>query len=464
MLTGATTAIEPVEADHEDDAWYARWRRQELARVDRAGLCYLDYAGAALHPASLVRADGDRLEGGVLGNPHSEHRASLAATNDIESARRAILDFLHADPDEYGVVLTANASAACRLVGESYPWRPSTAFVLAADNHNSVNGIGEFAWRGGAGVRSIRLGRDLRLADPEEVLAAHAGAGLFAFPAQSNFSGVRHPLELIETAHGHGLDVLLDAASFLSSSDLDLRVIRPDFLVLSVYKIAGYPAGVGALVARRSALDRLERPWFAGGTVDWVAPGLGRHQLRRGVERFEDGTPAFLVAGAVAPALAAVAASDRVRLRRHLDRLTRRLLEGLDAIRHDDGRPAIRIHGPRGTEGRGPIVAFTIEDNQGNPVPFWTVEESARDAGVAVRGGCFCNPGCAEQAFGLHPALIQPCLEALGDHFSIPLLAECLGGGPVGAIRISLGLGSIQADVDRALALLERYGGRAHAR
>ena len=36
---------------------------------------------------------------------------------------------------------------------------------------------------------------------------------LFAFPAQSNFSGVQHPLELVDQAQARGWQVLLDAAA-----------------------------------------------------------------------------------------------------------------------------------------------------------------------------------------------------------------------------------------------------------
>ena len=36
-------------------------RAREFARLDAAGLAYLDYTGAALYPASLVRRDARRL-------------------------------------------------------------------------------------------------------------------------------------------------------------------------------------------------------------------------------------------------------------------------------------------------------------------------------------------------------------------------------------------------------------------
>ena len=46
---------------------------------------------------------------------------------------------------------------------------------------------------------------------------------LFAFPAQSNFSGVKHPLDLVGDAHRAGWDVLLDAAAFVPTNRLDLE-------------------------------------------------------------------------------------------------------------------------------------------------------------------------------------------------------------------------------------------------
>ena len=97
----------------------------------------------------------------------------------------------------------------------------------------------------------------------------------------------------------------------------------------------------------------------------------------------------------------AVRASGRVRLGRHLRALTGELLEGLAAARHANGRPIVRLHGPRDTEARGATAAFTVLGSAGAPAPFWEVEQAASDARIALRGGCFCNPGCSEQAFGM---------------------------------------------------------------
>ena len=451
-----TTSTGDVVRD--DDAWYADWRARELSRVDHAGLTYLDYTGAALYPESLVRDDAARLAAAVLGNPHSEHGPSRSATGDIETARRAILEFLHADPDEYTAILTPNSSGACRLVAESFPFTTESALALTADNHNSVNGIREYARRGGARTCIMALDAELRLADADEVLCRRStGASLFAYPAQSNFSGVRHPLSLVADAQSRGWRVLMDAASYVPTADLRLDEVRPDFVALSLYKIAGYPTGVGALVARHDALAELRRPWFAGGTVHWVSVQHDRHRFGPGASAFEDGTPPFLAAGAVAPALDAVNAADRLRLARHLRALTREVLDGLRALRHANGSPLVVLHGPKGLDGRGATIAISLRDRDGAAIPYWTVEESARAAGLAVRGGCFCNPGCAEWAFAFPAEVTARCLDALGDAFTVPKFASCLGDRAVGAIRISLGLGSVRADVDHVLGFLERY-------
>jgi selenocysteine lyase/cysteine desulfurase len=455
--TAAFTPASHVQAA-DDDAFFAEWRGRELSRIERAGLAYLDYTGAALYPESVVRQDADRLSHRVLGNPHSAHGPSRSASADLEEARAAVLELLHAAPDEYVAAITANATAAARLVAESFPFGEGGTLTLTADNHNSVNGIREHARAAGAELRIIELDDELRLRDPLAALALRStGPSLFAFPAQSNFSGVRHPLALVREAQERGWRVLLDAASYLGTGDLDLSQTPADFVMLSMYKIAGHPAGVGALVARREALAELRRPSFSGGTVEWVSVHHGRHRLSAGEAGFEDGTVPFLALGAVKPALRFVCDAGRDRLARQSARLTAQLLDALGALRHPNGRPVVRIHGPRNLVDRGATVAFTVQDAAGRVIPYWTVEADAREAGIAVRGGCFCNPGCAESAFGLEDRETLRCLESLGERFTIPRFADCLGGRAVGAIRASFGLGSVSEDVERLVRLVERY-------
>src|SRR5581483_6121408 len=277
----------------------AELRASDFARLDATGHVYLDYTGAGLYPDSLLDAHFALLREHVFGNPHSVNPTSKASTELVERAREAVLAFFSASPAEYEAIFTPNATGALRLVGEAYPFHAGDRFLLTFDNHNSVNGIREFARARGADTSYVpSVAPDLRV--DETVLRRYltnvAGDhhNLFAYPAQSNFSGVQHPLRWIDEAHEHGWDVLLDAAAFAPTNRLDLSRHHPDFVCLSFYKMFGWPTGVGALIARREALAKLERPWFSGGTI--VAAFVQReyYQSAPGAAQFEDGTVNFL--------------------------------------------------------------------------------------------------------------------------------------------------------------------------
>jgi selenocysteine lyase/cysteine desulfurase len=448
-----TTTLLAVDTDFFRDL-----RRREFARLDRAGVAYLDYTGSALHADSQRRAYDRLLEDGVFGNPHSAHAASTASARVIEAARARIRAMLDAG-DEYVVCFTANTSGAVRLVAEAYPFGPDVPLVLSADNHNSVNGVREYARRCGAAVEHLPLNRDLMLHDAPQLLARVArSGGLLAYPAQSNFSGVRHPLSLISTAQRLGLRVLVDAAAYLPASSLSLQTHPADFVVLSFYKLFGLPTGLGALVARRDALKGLTRPWFAGGTVDYASVALQRHQLQHGEAAFEDGTPHFLGIAALGSGFELREQIGIDRTHAHVRALTAMLIDGLRTLAHSNGSPLVRVYGPPELSMRGGTVTFNVLSAEGRVLPYEWVETRANAERVFLRGGCFCNPGAAEAAFEFDADALATALDGLRDGFSIPALRSSLRGTAVGALRASVGIANTPADIDRALAVVESFG------
>lgn len=439
---------------------FAELRAREFGRLDETGQVYLDYTGSGLYGRTQIEHHRDFLERHLLGNPHSASPASMLATEVVAEARDRVLAFFGADPADYAVVFTANASAAIKLVGEAYPFQAGSRLVLLQDNHNSVNGLRRFAEARSSEVCYLALDRELRLAEPvprpDRGGAGRRAPSLFAFPGQSNFSGVRHPLDLVSRAREAGYDVLLDAAALAPTSPLDLDRVGADFVALSFYKMFGFPTGIGALVARREALARLRRPWFAGGTVDFVSVQNRLHRLRPGPAGFEDGTPNFLGLAAVATGLGFLASVGMEAVHRHVARLTAGLLDGLAGLRHPNGRPRVRIYGPGAAADRGGTVAFNLLDREGRIVPYEWVERAAGRRSIHLRGGCFCNPGAAEAAFEMPAVRARRCLESLPPGGFDPLrLAKCVGDGvAVGALRASLGIASTEADLERLLELL----------
>ncbi len=442
-------------------------RATEYSYLDEGGHVYLDYTGAGLAARSQLIAHETRLRSGVYGNPHSENPTSSAATLLIERTRAAVLRYFSAAPDEYAVIFTANATGACRLVGEAYPFGRRSRFVLTSDNHNSVNGIREYAARRAAKVAYVGLsGPGLRVSEASVLAAIGRGhgerPGLFAYPAQSNFSGVRHPLSWVYRAQAAGYDVLLDAAAFVPTSRLDLSVVKPEFVTISWYKVFGFPTGVGCLLARRDALARLRRPWFSGGTITGVSVAGGWHQMLASEAGFEDGTVNFLSIPDVAVGLDLMSSVGIDLIHQRTGMLTAWLLECLGRMRHSSGAPMIRVYGPATSVARGGTVALNFLDPDGRVIDERAVTRDASAAGISLRTGCFCNPGAGEAAFGLTRGPLRNAWRTLSAGHSgagAGLVEDYLSlvGLPTGgAVRISLGIASTLEDVDAFLDFAER--------
>jgi molybdenum cofactor sulfurtransferase len=439
-------------------------RATEYRRLDERGQVYLDYTGGSLYAESQLQKHFDLLRSGVLGNPHSASPSSVKMTEHVERTRREILSFFNARAEDYILVFTQNASAALKLVGESFPFAPGSRYLLTFDNHNSVNGIREFARAKGATISyaplvmpelrldTARLETLLKEADP-------AHANLFAYPAQSNFSGVKHPLDIVAKAQNKGWRVLLDAAAFVPTSRLDLTAVQPDFVTLSFYKMFGHPTGVGALLVRRSALADLKRPWFAGGTVNFASVQGQAHVLSPNEAAFEDGTLNYLSIPAVEIGLLHLQSIGIETIAERVRCLTGWLLEELLALRHTNARAMVRIYGPATTQARGGTVTLNLYDPQGHLLDYRRVEEMAGAEGISLRTGCFCNPGSGEIAEGLTEEDMRAgfTLGAEINLLSFVRLMQERGHKSAGAIRASIGLASNFADVWRFLRFIAAF-------
>ena len=282
-----------------------------------------------------------------------------------------------------------------------------------------------------------------------------APPSLFAYNSQSNFSGVKSSLDLIPKAKALGYDVVLDAAAFVPTNSLSLRQVHPDFVCVSFYKMFGFPTGVGALIVRHQALEKLRRPWFAGGTVEFVSVQNNVHRLVSTVEAFEDGTPNFLSIAAIPAGLALLTKIGMDHIHNHVYGLMGTMLEGMLELRHANGAPRLKVYGPHDMRDRGATAAFNVLDDQGNVVYHDEVVHQAGLSQISLRGGCFCNPGAAEAAFDFQADQTLECMQTLPrGEFSPARLSRCMGDLPVGAVRASLGMASNATDVERFLTFL----------
>lgn len=438
------------------DEFFNKLIAKEYARISEKGHTYLDFTGGNLYAKSHLEKHYKLLQQNVFGNPHSSNPTSQFSTRLVESSRKKVLEFFNAY--DYFCVFTQNASGALKIIGESYPFNKKSALLLLSDNHNSVNGIREYcANKGGYFEYSPIQYEDLRIdSDRLNFLLksrTEYSNKLFAFPAQSNVSGVKHDLKWIEKAQKLGWDVLLDAAAFVPTSKLDLSTIKPDFVSISFYKIFGYPTGVGCLLIRKSKFDKLVKPWFAGGTVTLASVRTRHHYLAKNHERFEDGTINYLDIPAVKTGLDYIESIGMQRINERITGLTNYLVSEIRKIRHSSGKKIAKIYGPEDRKNTGGTIVVNFFDKNGKIYPFEQIEQMAKDKLISIRSGCFCNPGIDET---------NNCLssEELSNYFSsrdngnyhdmINFLNKMRG-----ATRISVGIATGRKEIETFVSFVK---------
>ncbi len=414
-------------------------REVDFQRLDEQQHTYLDFTGGQLFGLSQLKKHQEFLSSTILGNPHSINPSSALAESHIKATRQKVLNYFNATND-YVCIFTANASAALKIVGECYPFAADGQLLMTFDNHNSVNGIREYARAKDCPFQYSPLDSDLRI-DPkpfgEKLKKAEGKNKLLAFPAQSNVSGVKHDLDWIEEAQSLGWDVLLDAAAFVPSDRLDLLMHQPEFVAVSFYKIFGYPTGLGALLVKKSAFEKLQKPSFAGGTITIVSVQGDGYYLEKEAARFEEGTVNYLEIPAIKTGLEYIEAIGIEQIKTRVACLTEYLLRELVKLRHKNGKRLIEIYGPQNGQNRGGTISMNFYDSFGRLHDFIKIEQAAFEQNISLRTGCFCNPGIDETNHQLQAEKLQAYFKQEGakDYFN---LIEFMGQKR-GAVRVSIG-------------------------
>ncbi|XP_021731765.1 molybdenum cofactor sulfurase-like isoform X1 [Chenopodium quinoa] len=450
-------------------------RATEFKRLGYNDTVYLDHAGATLYSELQMEAIFKDLTLNVYGNPHSQSDSSLATSEIIRECRQQVLDYCNASAKEYKCIFTSGATAALKMVGEAFPWSNQSHFMYTMENHNSVIGIREYALRQGAIAVAVDVeelvDQDTSSTDQKSLfkVAQHDiqrrnanrsikedfpgnARHLFAFPSECNFSGMRFNLDLIRALKEQSEDtfndtiltkgrwlVLIDAAKGCATEPPDLSKYPADFVVLSFYKIFGYPTGLGALIVRNEAAKLLKKTYFSGGTVAASIADVDFVKHRDGIEEsFEDGTASFISIASIRHGFRALNTHTISSISRHTSSLATNLRRVLSSLKHDNGADACIIYGDNSmiSEKKGSIVSFNLKRPDGSWYGYREVEKLASLSGIQLRTGCFCNPGACAKYLGLSHTELLSNVEAghiCWDDF------DMVNGKPTGAVRVSFG-------------------------
>ncbi|KAH8675321.1 MOSC N-terminal beta barrel domain-containing protein [Xylariales sp. PMI_506] len=431
---------------------------------------YLDHAGTTLYPKALVDKFAAEMTANLYGNPHSASSSSQLSTSRIEDTRLRVLQFFNADPADFDLVFVANATAAIKLVAETFRALPEGfCYAYHQASHTSLVGLREEATSSQC-VDDMAIDSCLN-GDVAAVFSSSSPSNLFAYPAQSNLNGHQFPLEWCSRIRAQGqaaskkVYTLLDAASYAATSPLELAdsELAADFTVLSFYKIFGFP-DLGALIVRRQATPVFQhRKYFGGGTVDMVVSVKEQWHASKTIslhESLEDGTlPVHSI-------IALDAAMDIHRqlfgsisdVALHTSFLARKLYGQLANLRHQNGAPVCNIYSPSsgGQENlvQGPVIAFNLQNQHGAWVSLAEFEKLAALKKFHVRTGGVCNPGGIATALMLQPWEIK---RNFSSGFRCGSEQDIMCGKPTGVIRVSLGAMSTVSDVEKFVAFVEEF-------
>jgi len=420
---------------------------------------YLDHAGTTPYPRSLVESHYKNLVGNLFGNPHSSGSpSSLATLERVDQIRSKILRHFNTQSQDYTAVFTSNATAALNLIGSSLDWNNEVKkFWYLEGSHTSVVGLRGLAHESQGNIIGAPASDDHKtscvtiqhvesylkeklLAWPsaskndifhsfdDNHLSSSLPFNLFAYPGQCNFSGTRYPLEYINALHARKPSsiqngdlnnqeewrIILDAASLAMSSPIDLKQYPADFVVLSFYKLFGFPTGVGAVLIRKGAEKLMHKRFFGGGTVSAVAVDRNYHRFRNDISaKWEDGTVPFLEIIALEQGFDFIENTFggwKV-LRDHTLSLTEYVYNEMKKLKYDSGVNCIKFYSKSSSSKssnfpdliyeQGPIVNFNIMKPDGIIISPSEIQRLAGINNIHLRAGCFCNPGACQKALKL---------------------------------------------------------------
>ncbi|MGC2780952.1 MAG: cysteine desulfurase family protein [Bradyrhizobium sp.] len=337
----------------------------------------------------------------LVGNPSSVHAEGRQARRLVEDAREAIARSLSTVPRR--VVFTSGGTEANVLALSPDLKAPAGQvgrLLVSAVEHASVLAGGRFP---PSAVQTIPvdLSGVVDLGRLEALLAAGPPA-LVSVMAANNETGVLQPVsQVADLVRQAGGLLHVDAVQAFGKIPFDISEMGANLVTISAHKIGG-PKGVGALVL--------------GASVDDVMPLLRGGGQERGRRAGTENVIGIAGLGAAAKAAMAGIATDQERIGALRDRLELGLRQtpSVMVFSSETARlPNTTLFTAAGLKAETAVIGFDLE-------------------GIAVSSGSACSSG-----------KVQPShvLEAMGVSSATAQ----------GAVRLSLGWSTAEADVDRCV-------------
>lgn len=267
-------------------------------------LVYLDNAATALRPQSVVQKWTDISQKHNANIHRAVHYAASVATQEYESARDAVSEFINARSREE-IVFTSGTTASINLLaftfGEAFVNEGDEIVVSEAEHHSNIVPWQLMCQRKKAVLKVIPIKDDgsLDIDVLKELITEKTK--LLSVAHISNVLGIINPVkDIINICHSKGCIVLIDGAQGIVHTRVDVQELDCDFYAFSGHKIYAAP-GTGVLYGKKELLDQMP-PYMGGGemvgNVRWTGTTYAPLPLK-----FEAGTQNFASVPTFRPAL-----------------------------------------------------------------------------------------------------------------------------------------------------------------
>ena len=348
-------------------------------------LVYLDSGATSQKPEVVISAESNFYRNHNAAAHRGAHQLAEEATEELESAREVVANFLGGAVDE--IVFTKHSTEGLNLlaysignspVGNRFHLKAGDEIVVSEmEHHANLIPWQQLAKRTGAVLKWFEVKPDgrLDLSNIDKVISSRTK--IVALTHQSNVLGTINPLnDLVKRTHEVGAIFILDACQSVPHMPVNVAALDIDFLVFSGHKAVG-PTGVGVLWARANLLADLPPFLFGGSMIESVT--MTDATWAPTPRKFEPGVPNMAQIVGLGAALNYLTEIGMQNIHNHEIEITRYALSKLQSIEE------LRVLGPKEMDMRGGAVSFTVGE-----IHPHDLGQFLDNSGIAVRTGHHC--------------------------------------------------------------------------
>ena len=348
-------------------------------KVHGKPLVYLDNAATSQKPRAVIDAISRYYEGTNANIHRAVHHLSEQATEEYEAARKTAQNFINA-PSLSEVIFVRGTTEGINLVAQTFGraniHSGDEVVVTDMEHHSDIVPWQLLCEDRGAKLRVVPINDRGELILDEYAKLLGPKTKLVCVTHVSNALGTINPVrQIVETAHSHGIPVLVDGAQAVPHLKVDVQALDCDFYSFSGHKVYG-PTGIGVLYGKKALLEAM--PPYQGGGDMILSVTFEKTTYNRLPYKFEAGTPDIAGVIGLGAALEYVGGLG---------------IENIGAYEHDlleyataavSSIPGLKIIGT--AKEKAGVLSFTLENI--HPHDIGTILDRE---GIAIRTGHHCS-------------------------------------------------------------------------